>query len=204
MWRVIRGTLASIPEMYPVLLVLVIDGVSLGVYSSEITHLIPKDTDPDLVNKVAGVAMIVLGVGSTVGGFACGKVADWAGGLFAGRLGLGCWVGSCGCFLLALHWPQLWLTLLASFLWGFSLFYIEGWMYVTCSRNYQGRAEAFSVNKQLHSWFYLFFQVAVFATGNRLALGWLVPAMALLALPALWLLNRLPPDQPAGEKLPLG
>lgn len=89
--------------MYPVLLILVIDGLSLGIYSSEITHLIPPDTPSEDVNKIAGVTMITLGVGSTIGGFVSGIAADRIGTIVAGRLGLASVVLSCGCFLVALY-----------------------------------------------------------------------------------------------------
>lgn len=195
MWGVVKGTLGFIPKMWAVLLMMVIDGLSLGVYSSQIPHLMPPDIESTMVNKVAGIAMITLGIGAVCGGFLCGPLSDRKGSLLAGRVGLFCWLGSCGVFLVALNWPALWLMLLASFTWGFSLFFIEGWMYVVCSRNYGGRAEAFSVNKQLHSWFFLFFQGAVFATNTssaHLPLGYLLPGMMVLALPAFILIARIP------------
>lgn len=124
MWSVVKGTVAYIPKMYPVLLLLVIDGLSLGIYSSEITHLIPPDTPSEDVNKIAGITMITLGVGSTIGGFISGIAADKTGMIIAGRLGLTTVALSCGCFLLALYEHELWLTLLAGFIWGFALFYV--------------------------------------------------------------------------------
>ena len=70
----------------------------------------------------------------------------------------------CVCFILGLRFPSLWLAQVAGFLWGFSMFFIEGWLYTVCSRNYGGATEAFSVNKLLHSISYLLLQIAVFVT----------------------------------------
>ncbi len=89
--------------MYPIILFLVVDGISLGIYSSEITHLIPSDVDPDSVNKIAGIAMITLGVGSILGGFLSGKISDKLGTINAGRLAICFFLGSCCCFLSALY-----------------------------------------------------------------------------------------------------
>jgi len=72
------------------------------------------------------------------------------------------------------------------------MFYLEGWLYIVISRNYNGLAEAFSVNKQFHSWFYLFFQIAVFTTKNVLPMKTIMITMAVLAIPAFLLLNRVP------------
>ena len=46
-----------------VLLVLVIDGLALAFYSSEIPHLFPDDVDDDLLSKPAGLAVISMGIG---------------------------------------------------------------------------------------------------------------------------------------------
>lgn len=192
MWEVVKGTVGYIPTMYPVLAILVIDGISLGIYSSEITHLIPPDTPADQVNKMAGVTLIALGVGSTIGGYISGIVADKAGTVVAGRLGLLTLLLSCASYLFAFWEKQLWLAFVAGFIWGFSLFYIEGWMYVVCSRCYHGRPEAFSVNKQLHSIFYLFFQIAVFLTDNHMPLEILMVVLGALTIPGALLMSKVP------------
>jgi predicted MFS family arabinose efflux permease len=193
MWKVIRGTIAYIPVMYPVLLVLVIDGLSLAFYSSEIPHLFPDDTDKDILNKLAGLAVISMGLGSTIGGYLCGIIADKKNNLFSGTTGFLGFIFSCLVVLGCLFWPSIWLTITAAFFWGYSLFYIESWMYIVCSRHYQGKAEAYSVNKQLHSLFYLIAQIAIFLTDNNLPLTVIVAVLAVLAVPALVMIRKLPP-----------
>ena len=134
----IKNTLAFIPRMKAVLLMLVIDGLSLAVYSSQITHLIPRDTPQESLNKLAGLSTISLGVGATIGGFLSGAAADRLGGLVSGRICLFVWVISCVTVWSGFMWPALWVAFGAAFLWGFSLFYLEGWMYTICSRFYGG------------------------------------------------------------------
>ena len=88
--------------MYAVLPFLLIDGFSLGVYSSEIPHLIPSSVEKDLVNKYAGIEIIILGVGSTIGGYLSGIASDKFGMLHSGRIGIGSWIISIGTVVLAL------------------------------------------------------------------------------------------------------
>lgn len=78
--------------------------------------------------------MITLGVGSTFGGFLSGWFADKVGTLVSGRSGLVLYSLSCLLYILSYNLRQLWLSLCSSFCWGFALFYVEGWMYVVCSR----------------------------------------------------------------------
>ena len=110
--------------MYAVLMFLVIDGIAFGFYSTQITKLIPPDVQKDMINKIAGITMIILGTGASIGSIVVGLVADKLGGLMAGRIGLGLFVLNCGVFMAAYSWHQLWLTFIAGFIWGFSLFYI--------------------------------------------------------------------------------
>jgi sugar phosphate permease len=64
------------PKMKSVIFILLIDGVCLGIYSSQITHLIPYENDLNLRNKKAGFCTIFLGIGATIGGFMSGYLSD--------------------------------------------------------------------------------------------------------------------------------
>lgn len=92
------------PKMKMLLSVLILDGVCLGVYSSEIPHLIFADpgTSKEDVNKLAGYLMIALGVGATLGGLLFGKISDKMTTLFTGRLGLILGIASSALFLVTL------------------------------------------------------------------------------------------------------
>jgi MFS family permease len=89
--------------MFSVLPILIIDGISLGIYSSEITHLIPSSVPKDLLDKYAGYSMISLGTGSTIGGYLCGKFADKFGTIISGRIGIALFLLGCGLFITAVH-----------------------------------------------------------------------------------------------------
>lgn len=65
-------------------------------------------------------------------------------------------------------------------------------MYVVCSRCYQGKPESFSVNKQLHSLFYLLFQIAVFLTDYKMPLEVLIGVLTVLTVPGALLMAKVP------------
>jgi hypothetical protein len=65
-------------------------------------------------------------------------------------------------------------------------------MYYVCSRHFGGRGEAFSVNKQLHSIFYLLFQLVVIYSDNKLNLVLLMGWLAMFAIPAVILMDKIP------------
>ena len=55
--------------MKAVVLIKVIDGIASGVYSSSIPNLVPPGYDDDTANKLAGLAMTSLGIGSLIAAF---------------------------------------------------------------------------------------------------------------------------------------
>ena len=77
-------------------------------------------------------------------------------------------------------------------MWGFSIYFLEGWLSIVISRNYHGASEAFSVNKQLNAFFFIIFQIAVFSTENILPLKSIMLGLALLSVPAYFLLLSIP------------
>ena len=60
-----------------------------------------------MVNKIAGITIIIMGVGSTVGGYVVGPLADKKGGLMAGRIGLILFAFTCGVFIIAYRWQSI-------------------------------------------------------------------------------------------------
>jgi hypothetical protein len=44
------------------------------------------------------------------------------------------------------------------FLWGLALYFLEGWIFVCCSKIYGGRIEAFAIQKQMHTVSFIIFQ----------------------------------------------
>ena len=82
--------------------------------------------------------------------------------------------------------------MISVFIWGFFLFYIEGWLFLICSREFKGRSESFSVNKQLGSITCFLFQIVVMFTDNDLNLTVLLAIVAGMAVPAWTSLRKLP------------
>lgn len=182
------------PKMKMLLPVLIVDGISLGIYSSEIPHLIFSDASKAEINKLAGYLMISLGTGATLGGILLGKISDRKSTLFTGRLGLLLAILGCGMFALTLGVKEYGLAVATAFEWGFFLFFVEGWMYLVCARHFGGAAEAFSVNKQLHSIFFLIFQLSILPSGNKIPLLPLVLSLGAFVVPAMVLISWVPVD----------
>jgi len=136
--------------------------------------------------------MISLGVGSTLGGIVLSRISDKSSTVFLGRLSLLLTAIGCGLFILTLEIQAYWLAIVTSFEWGFFLFFLEGWMYLVCSKHYGGRTEAFSVNKQLHSIFYLIFQLALLPSGNQISLIPTTIGLALFTIPAFFFITKIP------------
>jgi hypothetical protein len=67
-------------------------------------------------------------------------------------------------------------------------------MYLVCSRHFGGKAEAFSVNKQLHSLFYLIFQLSILPSGNKIPLLPVMGGLVAITVPAFFLINYIPVD----------
>ncbi len=112
------------PLMFTVFPILLIDGLCLGVQSSEITHLIPKSVPKDLLDKYAGICTISLGLGSTLGGILTGKITDKWGTKISGRLGLLGFLVGCIVCIITLYVKEYAMAVLAAFIWGLFLIYI--------------------------------------------------------------------------------
>lgn len=85
--------------MWMVLPILLVDGVSLGIYSSEIPKLVPTTVSKDMVNRYAGYLLISLGAGATLGGFVLSWISDRVSSYFTGRLSIILFVLGCGLFV---------------------------------------------------------------------------------------------------------
>lgn len=178
--------------MRSILCLLIIDGVCYGFHISEITHMIPRDTPADRLNLYAGYCNVALGCGASLGGWVSGWLGDRLSSRRSGNLGILMFVLGSGLAFTAIKIQLFLLTLASSFFWGLFLFYIEGWLYMVCSREFKGRSESFSVNKQLGSITCFLFQLIVIFTKNDIRLDVSIPVMAALAVPAWWSLRKLP------------
>lgn len=120
--------------MSSILCILVIDGLCYGIHISEITHMIPPNTPQEKLNLYAGFCNIALGCGASLGGWISGQIANKLGGKKSGDIGIGMFLLGSILVLISLELQMLWLTIISVFFWGFFLFYIEGWLFIICSR----------------------------------------------------------------------
>ena len=178
--------------MSSILCILVIDGLCYGIHISEITHMIPADTPAEKLNLYAGFCNIALGCGASLGGYASGIIGGRLGGKMSGNIGILMFLLGSMLALVSLEMQQFWLTLISVFCWGLFLFYIEGWLFIICSREFKGRSESFSVNKQLGSITCFLFQIMVMFTDNHFNLEITIGVVAALAIPAFKTLRKLP------------
>jgi hypothetical protein len=183
--------------MSSILWILVIDGVCYGIHISEITHMIPEDTPQDKLNLYAGFCNIALGCGASLGGWISGQIGSKLGGRRSGDIGIAMFLFGCLLALASLEIQAFWLTLISVFVWGFFLFYIEGWLFIICSREFKGRSQSFSVNKQLGSITCFLFQILVMFTNNDLNLFIVIGVITVLAIPAFHTLRKLPATEKA-------
>lgn len=96
--------------------------------------MIPEDTPKDLMNLYAGYCNIALGFGASFGGYISGKLGDYIGSRKSGSIGIGFYLVGCLLAYLTIILQNFILTLVSALFWGFFLFYIEGWLYIVCSR----------------------------------------------------------------------
>jgi len=61
-------------------------------------------------------------------------VASKVGGKPSGAIGIGMFLFGSMLALGSLEVQNMWLTMVSVFVWGFFLFYIEGWLFIICSR----------------------------------------------------------------------
>ena len=86
------------------------------------------------MNLYAGFCNIALGCGASVGGYSSGKICSKFGGKRSGDIGIVMFILGSLLVLSSLEVQNFWLTLVSVFFWGFFLFYIEGWLFIICSR----------------------------------------------------------------------
>ena len=81
----------------------------------------PKD---EKNNILAGSITIVMGVGSLIGGYGCGKMVDIKGTLFSGNLSLALTIFSTAFYIISISYPSTIIAFICAFFWGLALFYL--------------------------------------------------------------------------------
>lgn len=81
---------------------------------------------------------------------------------------------------------------ICAFLWGVARQFMEGWLYVACSRNYNGTLESYANMKQLHSFSFCIYQLIAIITNLDLSTSYFMLIFILLGPVAFYFLQRLP------------
>jgi hypothetical protein len=79
--------------MLPILLIMMIDGLCLGIQSNQMTKLIPKEEDSFRLK--AGVLTICIGVGSIISSYLTGFLTDKVGLKTTSRVMIGTYLFTC-------------------------------------------------------------------------------------------------------------
>lgn len=80
-------------------------------------------------------------------------------------------------------------ALITTFLWGISLFFLEGWLFVACVRLFKGMIESFAVVKQMHTISFIIYQLYSLLSDQNVNLFWTV--VAILAVDIICLVVSL-------------
>ena len=114
---------------------LIFDGLVLGFLSTSSTNIMPAAS----TRVEIGLFLVMLGAGCILGGFLAGYLSDLIQTGNAGNLAiLIVLVVSVITVVVELFKNQMF-AYVCGFLWGIARQFMEGWLYVACSRNYNGR-----------------------------------------------------------------
>ena len=114
---------------------LIFDGLILGFISTSSTKLMPIESS----RVDIGIFLIVLGAGCIVGGFVSGYLSDLISMKNAGRLAVMAVLVVSVATVFVQRYLSMWVAFVIAFFWGVVREYMEGWLYVACSRNFNGR-----------------------------------------------------------------
>lgn len=146
------------PKMKHIVLAIVLDGLILGFTASYFSHLLPDSLQSDLN---VGILLIVHGFGGIIGGYLSGFLSDYIPVLKEGIVG---YLFIAGTMLLTIlknyvHFETITFALVIGFLWGVALYFLEGWIFVCCTKVYDGKIEGYAIVKQLHTGSFILFQI---------------------------------------------
>lgn len=146
-------------------------GAVSGFAASSLSHLLPHRNQTDIkANDIRiGIALVVFGVGSIMGGWICGKVYDKIKSKArVATIGICLLIAACSLEVLVL-WSERYALLWASgvaFGIGLASSYLLCYMMLTCSNEFGGSGESFAINKQGNVISYFFYQWTVRFVNN--------------------------------------
>lgn len=122
--------------MWPVLCMLLLDGVVLGMYTNQVIRLMPSESDELKRNRLAGIITIFIGLGCMSGGYLSGVLSDRFGLLDTGRFTLSFYILSAVATFVAIYYPVYEFVCFVGFMWGCCYYFFEGWIYVAILKLY--------------------------------------------------------------------
>lgn len=109
--------------MLPVLVMLILDGIVLGMYCNQVIRLMPTYNDEQEKNRMAGIITIFIGFGCMCGGYLSGFISDKFGLLNTGRFTLVFYLLSAVITFIAIYYESYWFVCLVGFMWGCSYYF---------------------------------------------------------------------------------
>lgn len=144
--------------------IIIADGCILGFTSASASHFIPKD-QYEKINVC--IFLVFLGFGAIIGGYLSGLFTDKFPIIKVGKSSFFV-LGSCIFLSLPIFMgliSHLFYCYFLAFTWGFGWHYLDGWLWVSCSKVFGGKLEAFALNKFVHSFSFVLYQVALIIHG---------------------------------------
>ena len=169
-----------------------IDGINVAVSILTILHLYQPTGERHTDEIRAGIALLAMGFGGLVGGYLGGKLCDIFGVKKVAYAGIALYALTCILSIVVSLVGAVPFSCVACFAWGFLLYYIQANEMVMCSKLFEGKYESFAVMKQFHLISVILFYVVSLLTENSIPVKYLMSVLVLLAIPALWLLAKLP------------
>lgn len=160
---------------------LLLDGLMQGFISSYFSHLLPSEIRTT-VNL--GIILSIKGLGSIIGGFLSGILSDKIKVNEVGILGFLFIILTLLMTLLNnfAELSTITYALVIGFMWGVSKYFLEGWIFVCCSKVYNGKTEAFAIAKQLHSFSFIIFLIYMIITNSNIYFTGFVTFLILLTI----------------------
>jgi predicted MFS family arabinose efflux permease len=144
---------------------MILDGFLLGFTTTNFSNLLNKDQETSFN---VGLLHISNGVGAILGGYLSGILSSKMSVLREGVILFGCAILTLllTFFIQLVEFDTIAFPLFITFLWGITLFFLEGWLFVCCVRLFNGAIESFAVVKQMHTLSFIIFQVYSLLSGQ--------------------------------------
>ncbi len=160
---------------------MILDGIMLAFTTTNFSNFLPETLQTDYN---VGLLHISNGVGAIIGGFLSGYLSSRIAVIKEGVI---LFLFTILTLLLTLlnyfyYFEGLTYPLITTFLWGISLFFLEGWLFVCCVRLYRGIIESFAVVKQMHTLSFILFQIYSLLSGQKVNFFWTITGIVILAV----------------------